>query len=208
MSTLAGHVARATAIMCDLDGTLVDTMHLHFQAYVKVFQAYGFHLTEEQFFAAVGGPATATIPKLIELMGADGTQLASPKEIHRRKKIEFRTQLRAQGARHLPALDMLKSLGGRKRLGLVTSGNRDGVREILKAIQFTGRFETVICGDDVSCGKPDPEPYRIAAAMMNVDPTECLVLEDTADGIRSGEDAGMRVIDVRSVSAQEWAFVL
>ena len=66
---------------------------------------------------------------------------------------------------------------GRKKLALVSSGNKDGVTALLWAMRWTDVFDVVISGDDVSRGKPDPEPYLAAAAALRIAPRNCLVLE-------------------------------
>ena len=103
----------------------------------------------------------------------------------------------------LPAARLLEWARGRKKLALVSSGNKDGVTALLWAMRWTDVFDVVISGDDVSRGKPDPEPYLAAAAALKIAPRNCLVLEDTEAGLTSGRAAGMTVLDVAELAAFE-----
>jgi len=89
------------------------------------------------------------------------------------------------------------------RLGLVSSGASDGIQRMLSKLQWEEYFEVVITGDDVVHGKPDPECYLRALSRLNVSPVNCLVFEDTDDGILSAEKAGATTFDVRKTSPQE-----
>jgi mannitol-1-/sugar-/sorbitol-6-phosphatase len=82
------------------------------------------------------------------------------------------------------------------RIAVVTSGNRQGATAIVAAIGLKERGSFIISGDDVTHGKPDPEPYARAAEQFGIAPARCLVLEDHPDGIASAKAAGMTVIDV------------
>ncbi|GAA4131512.1 HAD family hydrolase [Aminobacter aganoensis] len=187
------------ALLFDLDGTLVDTMPLHHRAYAEVFAARGAELSLVDYMASVGAPARAAIPLMAQ---AAGMLPATPEEvlaIHRAKKIAFTQILRTSAPQALAASRLIEAAGERK-LALVSSGNRDGVMAILETMGWTAVFGAVVSGDDVVNGKPDPEPYLKAAAMLGVVPARCLVLEDAEAGLASGRAAGMSVIDVTQFS--------
>jgi HAD superfamily hydrolase (TIGR01509 family) len=82
-------------------------------------------------------------------------------------------------------------------LALVSSSYRVLVEAVLQ--HGAGPFDVVVAGDEVTCGKPDPEPYVLAARLLGVDPSRCVVLEDSPSGVASGEAAGCAVVAVPSV---------
>lgn len=93
--------------------------------------------------------------------------------------------------------DFLKQLYGfGYSLGLVTSSPKDRIKILLELHNIYHVFENIISGDDITNGKPDPEPYLKMAAVMNVEPAECVVFEDSNSGIQSALAAGMGVVTV------------
>jgi HAD superfamily hydrolase (TIGR01509 family) len=81
-------------------------------------------------------------------------------------------------------------------LGIATGGSRMVVEATLKAIGLTDLFDEVVTADDVKCGKPAPDIYLDTAERLDIDPKDCLVLEDAAPGIMAAQSAGMQVITV------------
>ncbi|MBA7465742.1 Phosphorylated carbohydrates phosphatase [subsurface metagenome] len=199
MSELIGGYS---ALLFDLDGTLVDTMPLHYRAYAGVFARRGFILQEASFLEAVGGPAIEAIPRFLASLGVENVGAAEILAIHKEKKDLFGSLLTQSSPARLPAAELLDRARGTKRIGLVSSGNRRGVAAILARVGWEDVFDVVISGDDVSRGKPDPQGYRMAAAALNVRPDECLVIEDTNAGLMSGKAAGMSVLDVALLTAR------
>lgn len=194
MNSFAGY----HAILFDLDGTLVDTMPLHYLAYAKVLRTMGLDLKQSVFMELIGPPARQAIPLFVEAAGGvcDADMVA---EVHAKKKMAFREFLQSEKPKLLPAVDYFDLIDGSQRTALVTSGNREGAKAILARLGWEDKFDTIVTGDDVSEGKPHPEPYLLAAARLDVLPEKCVALEDTASGISSAQAAGMTVIDVTDI---------
>lgn len=189
------------AIMFDLDGTLADTMGLQFQAYANALGEWGGTLTQRVFDDVVGGPASETIPQFIAQAGIRGP-LPTPLEVHATKKRALDKLLVDASVPSLAAAELVRHCQTTHRLAVVTSGNRHGAEGLLTRLFGTPLpFEVVITGDDVTLGKPDPEPYILAAQRMNLSPSSCLVLEDHPAGIASAKAARMAVVDVTEWSA-------
>ena len=184
------------AFIFDLDGTLVDSMPLHFRAYAAALNERGLVLSRERFAEIVGPPARDAIPLFLAAAGRAETSDAEVAAIHQRKKELFEDVLRQFDPERLPAADLFERVRGRFPCALVSSANRRGVSAILSRMRWDGAFAAVVTGDDVARGKPDPEPFAVAAAQIGVAPGDCLAFEDTADGLRSATDAGMRTVDV------------
>ena len=190
------------ALLFDLDGTLVDTMPLHYRCYAEVLAARKLVLSEEAYLAAVGAPAREAIPRFFAAAGAAHPDAQAIAAVHAEKKAALRTLLAGERPVALAAAALLDAARGRVRLGLVSSGNREGVGLLLAAMGWETTFDVVVSGDDLPRGKPHPDPYLHAAATLGVAPPDCLVLEDTVSGIEAARAAGMKVVDVTA----PWTF--
>jgi HAD superfamily hydrolase (TIGR01549 family) len=185
------------AAIFDFDGTLVDTMPLHYEAYRRVLADVDIELAAADFFDNVGGNARETIPKFL---GGRPCRL-SVQEIHDRKK-QLVNRLLAEC--EIPILETAKLLpvfAGTMRVGLVSSGSRPGVEIVLSRLGWDRYFEVVITGEDAKRGKPAPDLFLLAADRMQVAPESCIVFEDTPAGLEAAERAGMRPFDVRATLA-------
>jgi len=186
------------AIIFDFDGTLVDTMPLHYEAYRQTFAEIDLELSREEFFANIGGNARETIPKLL----AGRTTSVDVRQIHARKK-EIVAQLLLEGpVKALQTAELLEAFFGRLPLALASSGSRVGIEIILRRLGWQHYFPVVVTGEDVPRGKPAPDLFLMAAHKLAVAPSACLVFEDTDAGVSAARAAGMRVYDVRGESPE------
>jgi HAD superfamily hydrolase (TIGR01509 family) len=183
-------------VLFDLDGTLIDTMPLHYQAYRRTFLEMGLSLSPEGFYGNVGGTAMETIPRF--LAGREAPW--SIAEIHERKKRELAVLLEEADLVVLPTALLLPLLRGRVPMAVATSGARPGVEQMLGRLGWLETFQAVVTAEDVRNGKPAPEVYLEAARRIGVPASECLAFEDTDDGVASARAAGTTVVDVRSMT--------
>jgi beta-phosphoglucomutase-like phosphatase (HAD superfamily) len=181
------------AVIFDLDGTLVDSMPVHFEAYRQVLAEVGIELAEADFYAHIGGKASETIPRFL----AGRPCPLAPAEVHARKKALVGQLIARQPPRPLASAVLLPCLHGHFRLALASSGSRPGVEQILAAHGWTRYFDVVLTGEDVTRGKPAPDVFLLAAERLGVAPAGCLVVEDTRDGVAAARAAGMAVLDLR-----------
>jgi HAD superfamily hydrolase (TIGR01509 family) len=184
------------AMLFDLDGTLVDTLPLHHRAYADVLAPHGLQLTFEQYKTNAAAPARISIPRFVRAAGGEPEALPPVADIHAAKKARFAELMGDQRLPRLPASLELELCAGRTPAALVTSANRAGAELIVASQGWTGAFETIVCGDDVQRGKPDPEPYLLAARRLGAAPESCLAFEDAPEGIAAALAAGMTVVDV------------
>jgi len=180
------------AVLWDMDGTLIDSDAAGIAAEMDLARECGGTWSTEQGLALVGSDLAASALIIQEQMPCDlpvGTivdRLLDGVIEHVTREVPWQP-----GAREL-----LTALGEAGiPCALVTSSYRRFAEPVVAALPPC-TFGAVITGDQVERGKPDPEPYLVAAGALGVDPTECVVIEDSEPGVRSGEAAGCRVVVV------------
>jgi HAD superfamily hydrolase (TIGR01509 family) len=179
------------AYLFDCDGTIADSMPLHYVAWKSVLAEWDCAFPEELFYAWGGMPVAEIISTLNERNG-----LAMPvAEVHRRKEALY--------FEHLPrlkavpeVLEHIEASHGRIPFAVVSGSTRDSVIASLESLGLLDRFDTLVCAGDYSKSKPDPEPFLLAAQRLGVAPEDCLVFEDTEMGIQAATAAGMASVKV------------
>jgi beta-phosphoglucomutase len=175
------------AVLFDMDGVIVDSMPYHFIAWYEALRPHGIRVSCSFVYEKEGEKWEKTLGDLMR-----GRRMLSGRardSVFRDKQRIFRKYFRRfifDGAGEL--LDTLRKKG--VRTGLVTSTPSDEVRHILPR-GIIARFDTVVAGDMVSRGKPFPDPYLKAAALLGIPPRDCAVVENARLGIRSAKSAGM-----------------
>ena len=185
------------AVLFDMDGLLVDTEPLWTQAEESLARRYGARFTPQAKAAVVGTRLDVAVPALLRLFGAPTTaeEVADAAAFLLDRMVGLFQEpfgLRA-GAGGL--LAQLRTAG--VPAALVSSSYRVLVDAVLAT--GVGPFATTLAGDEVVRGKPDPEPYLVAAGRLGVRPLDCVVLEDSPAGVVSGLRAGCAVVAVPSV---------
>ena len=185
----------AVAVLFDMDGLLVDSEPLWLQAETAVMARLGADWTTADQVQLLGGSLDRTVRYLL----AKATKPAPPGVIAEwlmagvAERVRDRGVPLRPGAREL--LAEVKAAG--LPCALVTSSERRFMDAVLARTSL--RFDALVCADDVSVTKPDPEPYLLAAKLLGADPACCFALEDSPNGVASAEAAGCRVIAVPSL---------
>ena len=183
------------AILFDCDGTLLDTMPLHFKAWHTMLDRHGFEdlFPVSEFYSFAGTPAREVLEYLANqnprLRTFDLDSLTDEKENEYHlliPSVQGLPEIIAEARRFHGIIPMAVVSGG---LGTV-------VRESLYVAGIMDLFETVIGSEDVTHGKPHPEPFLLGASRLGVDPENCVVFEDGVNGFRSGYEAGMKIVDI------------
>ena len=202
MSSAASSVARREfslplpegefrAYLFDCDGTVVDSMPLHYLAWRRALDAVNCDFPEELFYAWGGKPVEQILGDLSRAQG-----LSIPvKETAEIKEGYFHEAL-PQLTAVAEVLEHIDEAHGRVPFAIVSGGGRKSVVRSLEQLHLLDRFETLVCAEDYSLAKPNPEPYLIAAERLGVAPEHCLVFEDTDLGIEAAKAAGMKWIKV------------
>jgi HAD superfamily hydrolase (TIGR01509 family) len=173
----------------DLDGTLIDSMPAHFEAWTAGLRACGFRGEfSEDYFYSLGGVPTK---KIVEMLNArDGTALDPSEVAHRKEEI----YLRLLPATPLiePVVAFARGLVARgKPVAIASGGGHHVVHAALRTHGLVELFPVVITPEDVAHGKPSPEMFLLAAKKMGAPARECLVLEDAELGRQAAVAAGM-----------------
>lgn len=179
----------------DLDGTLVDSMPLHYRAWNEAMKRAGLpHELDEDLFYSLGGVPTL---RVAELLGEHyGLRLDPAKVFHEKEGLflEQRAELRVIE----PVAAFARRVGREAPLSVASGGPRDIVRETLRLTGLASLFPVVVTPEDVTFGKPAPDMFLLAAEKMGVTPRECLVFEDAEPGIAAARSAGMQWVRVPS----------
>ncbi|HEY4988440.1 MAG TPA: HAD family phosphatase [Opitutaceae bacterium] len=179
----------------DLDGTLVDTMPLHYTAWESALRKAGLKekLDENLFYELGGVPSRRVAALLGERHGLD----LDPVAVYRDKEDAFMGSLEKL-ALIAPVVDFARRVGKTHPVSIASGGTRDVVTSTLEKTGLAPLFPTVVTADDVLHGKPAPDMFLLAAKRMGVAPKDCLVFEDGQPGITAAKAAGMKWVFVSS----------
>ena len=192
MITIESHIK---ALIFDCDGTLADTMPLHYLTWRYTTRANGGDFPEDVFYNIGGMPSE----KIVELLNEKYGYSMDPNQVAEDKEAMFYDRYINQVQPIEPVLAIAKAYHGRLPLAVATGGIPKVATKILRTIGAWELFETIVTSHDVTHGKPAPDTYLEAARRLNVPPTMCHAFEDTDLGIQSAEQAGMTVTDVRKI---------
>jgi HAD superfamily hydrolase (TIGR01509 family) len=179
------------AFLFDCDGTIVDSMPLHYIAWNKALSEWNCSLREELFYAWGGMPIVEIIEQLNKDLG-----LKMPVEEVSRRKEELYFEILPQLKAVPEVLECIQTNHGKIRFAVVSGSTRDSVVASLSALQLLDRFEVMVCAGEYTRSKPDPEAFLLAAAKLGVEPNSCLVFEDTEMGIQAAIAAGMAYVKI------------
>lgn len=181
----------AKGLIFDLDGTLADTMPIHFIAWKNASAQYGIEFTPELFEKLAGIPLYPTVEKLNQIFK---TRM-DPKEMGDSKEAEFENNMHLTPEIKV-VTDLVRANHGKIPMAVGTGGTRRLALKTLEIIGLTGYFEIMVTSEDVTHYKPHPETFLKCAEQMGVAPEDCEVYEDGLLGIQAAQTAGMMVVDV------------
>jgi HAD superfamily hydrolase (TIGR01509 family) len=184
------------AFLFDCDGTIVDSMPLHFVAWTRALAEYGCTDFTEPYFYSLGGVPVTGVVDAINLR--DGSSIPAEEFATRKEDLYYELIHQLQPVPEV--LVIIHAHHGKLPFAVVSGSTRDSVVKSLEALGILDLFDTLVCAGDYTHGKPSPEPFLLAAQRLNVDPTRCLVFEDADVGIQSATAAGMASVRI----AQPW----
>jgi len=174
------------AYLFDCDGTVVDSMPLHYIAWKETLAEWNCSFDEALFYSWGGRPVTDILTSLNQMNG-----LNMPiEEVARRKEKMYHEQLDSLQA--IPeVVEHVEDGHGRIPMAVVSGSRRSSVVNSLSRLNLLDRFQTLVCAEDYQNGKPAPDGFLLAAERLGVEPKNCLVFEDTEMGIQAATAAGM-----------------
>ncbi|PWG78622.1 HAD family phosphatase [Pararcticibacter amylolyticus] len=183
------------AFLYDCDGTLADNMQAHKDTYVKVALDHGVTIDPAIIDEFAGLPIVRVVEEINKryqcsldpvTFNALKYDLYYNEYIQHIRPVEFVTE-------------HLKVHAGKVRIGVVSGGSRDAIEKTLEILEIRDLVEVLVCAGETERGKPYPDPFLLAAEMLETDPQYCLVFEDGEAGVKAADDAGMDWIRIDKV---------
>ena len=181
----------------DLDGTLIDTMPLHFLAWSEAMKRAGLPVPlSEDLFYSLGGVPTR---RVAELFGEHYRHPIDADAVSHVKELLYLERI-AQVERIEAVVAFAREVAKTKPVAIATGGQPEIAIPAIKAAGLDDIFKVVITPNDVppGRGKPEPDMFVLAAQRIGVDPKKCLAFEDAEPGIQAATAAGMKVVRVAS----------
>lgn len=182
------------ALIFDCDGTLLDTMPLHFRAWQHVAARHGLQFPEERFYA-LGGVPSRDIARI--LAAEQGVQI-DPLAVAREKEAAYLACV--EEIAPIPEiLAIAREHYGKIPLAVATGGSHRVVEHVLERLGLRRLFDAIVTSEDVTRQKPAPDIFLEAARRVGVAPAQCRAYEDTDLGLEAIRAAGMEAVDVRQL---------
>jgi HAD superfamily hydrolase (TIGR01509 family) len=182
---------RYAGYIFDCDGTLADSMPLHYRAWADTVEKYGGQMPEDLFYALGGWPSDKMVEFLNDRFGTslDPEIVAFEKEHLYVERIDTIQPIRE-------VADFAREVAAFAKVSVASGGVLPVVTRTLETIGFKGFFPVIVTTEQVKRGKPFPDMFLEAARRMSVQPSDCLVLEDSTAGFEAAKAAGMDYIKV------------
>ncbi len=179
------------AYLFDCDGTIADSMPLHYVAWKKALEEWNCEFSEQLFYSWGGMPIAEIISALNE---KHGLHMPVAELCHRKEGLYFALlpQLKAVPE----VVEHVHAQHGKIPFAVVSGSTRESVEASLASLKLLDKFDTLVCARDYEKSKPDPEAFLLAAAKLKVNPRDCLVFEDTEMGIQAATAAGMAWVKI------------
>ena len=186
-------VQNSKAIIFDCDGTLVDSMPVHFVAWHATMNRYGISFPEDRFYALGGVPSDRIIEILASEQGLklDAVSVAHEKEQAFLDRIELLVPIES-------VVEIVRQNRGVKPIAVASGGFLPIILRQLQQIAMHDWFDAIVTAEDTTNHKPEPDVFLEAARRLGIAAEHCLVFEDADLGVEAARRAGMHCIDVRT----------
>jgi HAD superfamily hydrolase (TIGR01509 family) len=181
------------AYLFDCDGTVVDSMPLHFLAWKQALGEWHCDFDEDTFYAWGGLPVAEVISRL---NAEHGLKMPVAAVEARKENLYYDSISKLKVVPEV--VEHIDAMFGKIPFAVVSGSTRESVVKSLEAVKLLDKFKTTVCAGDYAKSKPDPEPFLLAASRLGVAPEACLVFEDTDMGIQAATAAGMASVKVPS----------
>ncbi len=179
------------AYLFDCDGTVADSMPLHYIAWKKALGECNCPFDEELFYSWGGVPPIEIVERLNRMHGLNMPVI----EVAERKESYYFDQL--PQLKPVPeVIEHVEAQYGKIPFGVVSGSTRESVVNSLTTIGMLDRFQTIVASEDYTRSKPAPDAFLLAAERLGISPESCLVFEDADIGIQAATSAGMASVRV------------
>lgn len=179
-------------LVFDCDGTIADTMPLHYQAWVAALREHQCEFPEALFYEMAGVPTV----RIIEILNQRHGHHMPVRETALRKDALFE-DLIPQVLPIEPVVELVRQFAGKLPMAVATGATRANCTKTLAALGLLEHFKAIVTADDVAHPKPAPDIFREAARRIGVPAEQCAAFEDADLGLQAARSAGMYVVDVR-----------
>src|ERR1039457_3788574 len=181
-------------IIFDCDGTLADTMPLHWRAWQVIARRHGFSLPEDRFYSLGGVPSR----DILKLLSAEQGVPLDPVAVAREKEAEY-LPLIAQVEPINTVVGVARENYGKIPLAVASGGTKSIIEQVLEHLGIRELFQAIVTSEDIVNQKPAPDIFLEAARRLGVPLQFCSAYEDTDLGMKAIQAAGMEAVDVREV---------
>ena len=188
------HTPLPRALIFDCDGTLADSMPLHWRAWQAVAARHGFQFPEDRFYS-MGGVPTRDIVRMLSVEQGLGLD---PLAVARDKEAEYRPLI-AQIEPVNVVVGIARDNYGKIPLAVASGGSRKIIEQVLDHLGIKHLFKAIVTNEDIVNQKPAPDIFLEAARRLGVPPQFCRAYEDTDLGMTAIRAAGMEAVDVREL---------
>lgn len=182
---------RFDAFLFDFDGTIADTMPVHFTAWNKALALYDLSLTLEQHHGWAGRPTREIVQLLSELHDKP----LPVEDILLHKHTHYMSSMTEVKA-IVPVVEIINASYGKIPMAVVSGSRRKAIDAALDHLGMPHFFKFIVGAEDYTNGKPAPDCFLHAAKLLNVEPENCLVFEDANLGIQAAKAAGMEYLRI------------
>jgi HAD superfamily hydrolase (TIGR01509 family) len=179
------------AYLFDCDGTVVDSMPLHYMAWKQALGEWGCPFDEDLFYSWGGMPPVEIIAALNQMQGLN---MSVETVADRKESLYYALLPRLKPV--LEVLELINAAHGRIHFAVVSGSTRESIIKSLTTVHLLDRFAVLVGSEDYARSKPFPDAFLVAAARLGVTPKDCLVFEDTDMGIQAATAAGMASVRI------------
>ncbi len=184
-------------VIFDMDGVIIDSEHIHYEIFKVFSRELGLNIPKEEYNTLVGSTDTRIWTYFKDRYGLPQA-VEELVESYAANYLDYLTK--AEDVEPIQGVEVLiKDLHGNNiRLALASSASRRNIEIVLDMFDYNKYFETSVSGFEVKNGKPSPDIFLHAAELMRANVSECIVIEDTKNGVNAAKAAGMKCIAFRN----------
>jgi HAD superfamily hydrolase (TIGR01509 family) len=188
------------AVFFDMNGIVIDDEHIHEMAFRETLKPFGINLTHKEYLECCVGKTDKDGYRSI---ADDYSIKIDINNIIKEKETRYFNLFPKNKKTYLGVINLIKKFSEEFVLALVSSSSRAEVDLVVQELKIKDYFKFTISADEVKKGKPDPEPYLLAANILGLQTKECAVIEDSTNGVVSAKAAGCYCIGVSTTHERE-----